>query len=94
LPFVVVLSFPKALPFVLVSLFSQGVAIGLGYIRLSACGPCWDSDCASKFEKYNEFEKQIIIMDAGQNFCSINATQWQHTLAQRQRLGESEKQNG
>jgi hypothetical protein len=26
-------------------------------------------------------------------FGRINATQWQHTLAQRHRLGESEKQN-
>jgi hypothetical protein len=49
---------------------------------------CQNINFASKYEKCNEFEKQIIFMDAVRNFCRVNATQWQHTLAQRQRLGK------
>ena len=33
--------------------------------------------------------KQIIIMDAGHNSSRIPATQWQHILTQRQRLGKT-----
>jgi hypothetical protein len=35
-----------------------------------------------------EYEKQIMIMDAGHNPCRVTAPQWQHTLAQRQRFGK------
>jgi hypothetical protein len=34
-----------------------------------------------------------MIIDSNQNPSRVIATQWQHTLVQRQRLGKREKQN-
>jgi len=71
--------------------FSQGDAIGLDYGRPSACWLCRDVDSAPKLGKCIELEKSVMISDVGHNPWRVNATQWQHTLAQRHRPGKKNR---
>ena len=55
-------SFPKALPLDCCFIVSQGVAIGLGYVRLSACRLCRDGNSA-KLNGWHDLILEDLIME-------------------------------